>query len=177
VKPEAEWFEMIGKTIPKESMLAFLDQYPELIQYTLDLSIRNHQPHSWRAAWLIKLKCKKNDPLVIPYLERMIAAIDGKQDGHQRELMKIVIKLPWNEDQEGILFDKCLVICRSLSKSPSVRIVAFQILTKLILKYPELWHEIQFMVEEDYFESLSTGIKNGFKKDLDYLRKTVLPQL
>jgi hypothetical protein len=172
-----EWFEMIGKTIPKESMLDFLDQHPELSEYTLELSILNHKPQSWRATWLTKLTCKKNDPLVKPYLDRMIAVVDEKPDGHQRELMNVILKMKWNEEQEGVLFDKCLAICGSIGKSPSVRIVAFRILDRLIRKYPELWHEIQFIVEEDYLDSLSAGIKNGFIRDLTALKKAVIPKL
>lgn len=174
---KAEWFEMIGKTIPKESMLDFLELHPELSHYTFELSVQNHQPQSWRATWLTKLTCKKNDPSLIPYVDRMIEAIDGKHDGHQRELMNVLLKMEWNEEQEGHLFDKCLEICGSIGKSPSVRIVAFRILDKLIRKYPELWYEIQFIVEEDYLESLTAGIKNGFKRDLENLKKVTLPKL
>lgn len=172
-----EWFEMMGKTIPKESLLSFLDDHPELLEYTLQLSILAHQPQSWRAVWLIKLSTTKNDPEVLPYLDQMIRAIEGKGDGHQRELMNVILKMDWNEDQEGMLFDTCLEICGSISKSPSVRIIAFRILSRVIAKYPELWHEIQFIVEEDYLDTLSAGIKNGFKRDLHALQKLVLPKL
>lgn len=172
-----EWFEMMGKTIPKESLLTFLDDHPELLEYTLQLSILNHQPQSWRSVWLVKLSTTKNDPQVIPYLGRMIAALPGKSDGHQRELMNVILKMDWSEEQEGILFDACLEICGSISKSPSVRVVAFRILSRIIANYPELWYEIQFIVEEEYLETLSAGIRNGFKRDLKALQRLVLPKL
>jgi hypothetical protein len=174
---EKEWLDMLAQTIPKEMMLGYLDDHPELEEYTIQLAYQNLDPQSWRACWLTQLVCTKNDPRLKPHINEMIQSLIGKSDGHQRELLKVIQKADWNEDQEGYLFEQCLSICGSIEKSPSVRITAFRVLAKLIGKYPELWYEIQFIIEEDYLDTLSHGIKNGFIKELAALKKKILPLL
>ena len=52
----------------------------------------------------------KDDPKIKKHLAKIIKSIEGKNDGHQRELIKIVRKMSLNEDQEGLFFDVCMNI-------------------------------------------------------------------
>jgi urate oxidase len=68
------------------------------------------------------------------------------------------------EKQEGILFDKCMNIWEDISKSPSVRGFAFQIIITTVKKYPELISEIEFLTQNHYLETISPGIRHSIKR-------------
>jgi hypothetical protein len=68
------------------------------------------------------------------------------------------------DDQEGYLFDECMNIWESVGKSPSVRITAFSILADIAKKYPELRHELEFLTQNQYTETLSPGIRLSFDR-------------
>ena len=170
---EQEWIEMLNQAIPKEMLIGYLKKNPQLKDYTIRLSLENQHPASWKACWVLQVTSAVNDPDLIPYLDSMIQSLEGKTDGHQRELLKLIQRLPWNEDQEGLLYEACMEIAGSLHKSPSVRLTAFRLLSSLVVKYPELWHEVQTILSEDYLENISPGIRNSFKNEISILRKKI----
>ena len=95
------------------------------------------------------------------YIKRIIDALKSKDDGHQRELLKILYKMELTEKYEGILFDYCMDIWEQISKSPSVRVNALKFIIKIAKKHPELSQEITFLTENHYLESLSPGAKHS----------------
>lgn len=133
---------------------------------TIRIAISNEQPQGWRAAWILNHASKKKDQRLNPYVDELIAAIKDKKDGHQRELVKLISKIELNVDQEGLLFDACMNIWETPSKSPSVRYFAFQFIVSTVKKYPELKQEIDFLTQPEYLESLSPGIRKGLEKRL-----------
>ena len=48
---------------------------------------------SWRSAWVVVHLMNKDDPKIKKHLGKIIKRIEGKNDGHQRELIKIVRKM------------------------------------------------------------------------------------
>ena len=114
----------------------------------------------------------KNDKRIKPYSKKIIEAIKGKKDGHQRELLNILEKMDVNKENEGFLFDICITIWEDTHKISSVRIVAFRMIYNLVKKYPELINEIELIAQDFYAKDLSPGIKNSFfimKKELQKL--------
>lgn len=137
------------------------DKFRELIEIALD----NHVPASWRATFICHHQTTKNDPLLLPYLPQIIDAIPSKKDGHQRELLRLTLKMDVDEDLEGKLFDTCVTIWESVEKSPSVRMIAFKVIAKVASKYPEMKSEISFLTQDHYMESLSPGIKRSMLRE------------
>jgi hypothetical protein len=88
----------------------------------------------------------------------------GEQIRHQREFLKILLRMELNNKQEGKLFDICMTIWEDINKSPSVRILAFSTLVSLTKKYPELISEIEFLTQSHYIETLSPGIRHSFER-------------
>ena len=120
--------------------------------------------NAWRIAWEIGHKITKNDKCIIPHIDAIIAALNCKKDGHQRELLKILEKMDLNEIQEGLLFKECILIWEKTDKIPSVRIKAFQLLYKIASLYPDLKKELIYYTDQQYTKTLGKGIKRSFDK-------------
>ncbi len=157
-------------SLRKEKLVAFLRKNPSLFDETIEVSLGNEKPQSWRAAWLIGHLIAKNDKRIKPHIKSILKVIKEKEDGHQREFLKILIKMNLSEKQEGILFDKCISIWEDINKSPSVRGFAFLIITNTVKKYPELISEIGFLTQEHYTATLSPGIRHSVIKIIKGLK-------
>jgi len=156
--------DILTGRLRKQKLVSFLEKHPELFEETVEVSLSDEQPQAWRAAWLIFHYMEKNDSRLIPFIDHILSCISNKGDGHQRELLKVLNKMELSEDQEGILFDRCLTIWEEIHKSPSVRGTAFQTLLRIVEKYPELKCELEHLTQDHYTKSLSPGIRNSFEK-------------
>ncbi|MBU0474073.1 MAG: hypothetical protein KKF62_07900 [Bacteroidetes bacterium] len=161
--------KILTGALRKEQMVDFLKKNPTLFDETINISLGDYQPESWRAAWLIKHYMNKNDKRITKYINAILKVLVNKKDGHQRELLKILLAMELTEKQEGILFDKCITIWEDINKSPSVRSFAFLILTNTVKKYPELMVEIGFLTQNHYTESLSPGIRHSIVRVINKL--------
>ncbi len=153
--------EQVLMNFYKDEMISFLEIHPEFFTEAIELAIKDEQPFSWRSAWLLWSCMEINDKRIRKSIDKILTALPSKQDGHQRELIKILLQMRLNERQEGKLFNICLTIWESLNKKPSVRYTAFKFIIEMTKKYPELNKEIQYLTQEHYLESLSPGIKNS----------------
>jgi hypothetical protein len=148
----------------KDELVTFLKKHPDLFRESIEVALGNSQPEAWRAAWLIMHYMTKNDKRIIKYINAILKALPSRKDGHQRELLKILLEMKLTEKQEGILFDRCISIWEDINKSPSVRSFAFLIITNTVKKYPELISEIEFLTQNHYTETLSPGIRNSIER-------------
>jgi len=151
-------------TAYKDEMISYLTSHPEYFTEAIELAISNKQPYSWRAAWLLWSCMEENDQRVQEYIDKIIKAITTKKDGHQRELIKILLQMELNELHEGHLFNVCMSLWEMTNKKPSVRFTAFKFLLKIVKKYPELSNEVSFLTQDHYMESLSPGVRRSTVK-------------
>lgn len=122
---------------------------------------------SWRSAWIINNAMKKNDERIKKSLIKIIKSITGKADGHQRELLKVVMKMePLNENAEGYFFDVCTSLWEEVNKQPAVRYYAGCYMITMATKYPEIKNELEVLFGNYYTQSLSPGIKRIFERKL-----------
>lgn len=128
-------------------------------------ALRNDKD-SWIHAWQIN-HVKKTELIKIQeQVDKIISAIDGKKDGHQRELLKVLLKLNLTDDQLSLLWDICLRIWLDIQKQSSVRISAYKILVHTAKKFKPLSDELIHLTEEKHITSLSNGIRNSTYKNL-----------
>lgn len=121
---------------------------------------------SWIHAWQIN-HVKKTELIKIQkQVDKIISAIDSKNDGHQRELLKVLLKLNLTDDQLSLLWDICLRIWLDIQKQSSVRISAYKILVNTAKKFKPLSDELVRLTEEKHITSLSNGIRNSTYKNL-----------
>ncbi len=162
--PESILDEILRRPSSKKPLLDRLRNDPTEVRKAIELALSDKHPQGWRAAWILKDIMKDEDPRLAPYLNQLISGLSNRKDGHQRELIHLVDKFTLSDQQEGILFDACLGIWTSISKSPSVRIIALKQLAAIIKKYPELVHELSHVLEDEYGETLSPAVKRIFKR-------------
>lgn len=148
----------------KKELVLFVNKNTDNFTFAMKIALSEEQPYAWRAVWIINHATKNRDPRLTKYLNLIIKNLQEKQDGHQRELLKLVEKIEIEEENEGYIFDLCMTIWGDVDKIPSVRIIALKLIIKIVKKYPELMNEIKFITQEHYLETLSPGIKKSMIK-------------
>ncbi|MCP5063059.1 MAG: hypothetical protein GY936_11435 [Ignavibacteriae bacterium] len=148
----------------KDEMISFMNAHPENFEEAIKLAISDKQPYSWRAAWLLWSCMDENDLRIQAYIKKIINSVATKNDGHQREIIKILLQLELTEKQEGILFNICMNLWEQIDKKPSVRFTALNFIIKIAKKHPELSDEIKFLTQNHYLETLSPGIKRSVQR-------------
>ena len=155
----------------KDGMISFMNAHPEVYDEAVQLAISDKQPYAWRAAWLLWSCIKKNDKRIRKHIKEIVKAVPTKNDGHQRELIKILHQLELSERHESILFNICMNVWGQIGKTPSVRVTAFRFILKMAKKHPDLLNEIIYLTEDHYLESLSPGVKRSVQKLISELSK------
>ncbi len=150
---------ILDNRLDKEFLIQLFQEQKEVYDSALKISLKNHQPQSWRATWIIGHCTFANDSRIQPYTNDFIQCIVDKKDGHQREILKILYKMDLNDEQEGKLFDICMSFWENIAKAPALRYLAFKQIHKICLKYPDLNGELAYISQNQYTDSLSPGIK------------------
>lgn len=148
----------------KEEMVSFLKSHTEFYDEAFELALSDKQPFAWRAAWLLWSCLEENDVRIKRYADKIVKCIKNKNDGHQRELLKILSLTQLKEKHEGIVFNLCMDLWENLGKDPSVRYHALKFILKIIAKHPELKEDVAFLTQEHYLVSLSPGVKHSISK-------------
>ncbi|MGE5682948.1 MAG: hypothetical protein ACM34K_18930 [Bacillota bacterium] len=162
-------FESVLLSFYKPDMIAYVNNHPEVFEEAILLAVSNKQPFSWRAAWLLSICMEENDTRFQAYTELIINSLADKTDGHQRELLKILLKMELNEDHQGLLFDFCVNLWKDIYKQPSVRSTALKIIVKITREYPDLTKEVLLITKGQYLNTLSPAIKKSVPKILKEL--------
>jgi len=163
--------DLLATLHQKETLITFMNEHPGSFEEALALAETDEQPQCWRACWMLFHTMVDNDERIQPKISRLIEVLPDKEDGHKRELIKILSRMELDDDQEGKLFDICMTIWESVKKIPSVRMMAFRLIVKVISKYPELKSELTYMMEPQYTDSLSPGIRNSVVRQFDSIIK------
>ncbi len=148
----------------KDEMISFLDTHPEYFEEAIKLALSDKQPYSWRAAWLLWSCMEENDQRIQSYIKDIVNSIKTKNDGHQRELLKILLQMKLTEEHEGILFNICMDLWEQVNKNPSVRLTALKFIIKTAKKHPDLSQEVTFLTQDQYLEFLSPAVKKSISK-------------
>ncbi len=154
----------------KSDMIEFYQNHPECFEEAMEMALSKEEPFCWRAAWMISGNLKKKDARIAPYIPKILALLPEFEDGHQRELLKILAQLELNEEYEGQLLDFSIELWEQTKKQPSVRHTVFTIMYKAANKYPELVNEILVLTQPQYLNTLSPGVKRAVLKMAEKLR-------
>lgn len=157
----------------KKEMISFMNSHPEYFEEAVELALSDKHHYSWRAAFVLWSVIEENDKRIKKHINKIVKAVKGKSDGHQRELLKILLMMELDEKYEGILFDICMNFWEQIDKSPSVRVNALKMIIKIAEKHPELKKEISFLAQDHYLESLSPGARHSVKKIISKLNNSV----
>jgi hypothetical protein len=148
----------------KNEMISFMNSHPEVFDEAVELAVSDKQPYSWRAAFVLWSVIGENDKRIQKHIKKIVNTVKEKSDGHQRELLKILLIMELDERYEGVLFDICMNVWEQPDKSPSVRVNALKMIIKIANNHPELKQEISFLAQDHYLDTLSPGAKHSVKK-------------
>ena len=148
----------------KDEMISFMNAHPEFFDQAIKLAISDKQPYAWRAAWLLWSCMEENDNRIQKYIDSIVKSLKDKDDGHQRELLKILYRMKPKEKHDGILLKHCIDIWQQIDKTPSVRFNALKFIIKIVKKHPDLSREITFLIQDQYLETLSPGVKKSISR-------------
>ena len=148
----------------KNEMITFLKTHPQHFDEAIQLAISDKQPYSWRAAFLLHSCIEENDKRIRKHVKAIVDSISSKKDGHQRELLKILLVMDLKEKYEGKVFNICMDLWEQIGKTPSVRFTALKFIVKITQRHPELKKEIEFLTQDHYLDNLSPGIKRSIER-------------
>ena len=163
--------ETLGGNLNRDMVTDLLENgfYDNNFSFLINHMMEEEKHTSWRTAWVVVHLMNKDDPKIKKHLTKIIKSIEGKNDGHQRELIKIVRKMSLNEDQKGLFFDVCMNIWEAVNKQPAVRYYCGLFIIEMAKKYPEIRNELEFLTSDYYTQTLSPGIKRIFERKLALL--------
>ena len=164
-----ELMHVLVDRVSKDRMVDYIKTHPEVLPRVLVLAASDKVPAGWRACWMLNHYLGNDDPRARPYISNLIAAIPGKIDGHQRELIKLISKMKLYDEQEGAMFDQCMNVWESVKKIPSTRLMAFRFIMSVLQKYPELINEVNYIAQDHYLDSLSPAIRKSVSRQLEIL--------
>jgi len=168
----AESLQNILMTSRKAGMMAYMAQYPEEVVPAIRLALTDRKPHARRAATLVWSCMGEDDERVRPFLNDIIAALPSKSDDHQRELLKILLPMSLDGEQEGTLFNFCISLWEQIGKNPSVRFTAFRMMAKIARNHPELAAEMKLFTQPEYLETLWVTSKKSIAKMVMPIKST-----
>ena len=125
------------------------------------ISISSAQLDTWLALFIFPLS-----RILGLLASKTKRAIEGKEDGHQRELLKILHRMKLSARDEGLAFDACVGLWEKIDAQPSVRVNALKLLVSIARRYPELIREIRFLTQERYLASCSLPVRRSIARML-----------
>ncbi|XWN37226.1 MAG: hypothetical protein ROO71_14885 [Balneola sp.] len=153
----------------KSEITEFMTNHPGYFDQAMELALEKDESLSWRAAWLVAGIMEKNDLRVKPFIQKILNVLPNRNDGQQRELLKILLKMELNEQFESLLFDISVTLWEQVRKQSSVRYYAFQGMMMVVEKYPELKNEILSLTQPHFVNALSPGVRKGVLKGINEL--------
>ena len=153
----------------KAGMIAFLKAHSEHFDEAIKLAISDHQPYAWRAALLIWSCMDFDDRRIQKHIKDIVHSLKSKSDGHQRELLKVLLQMNLDEKCSGSLFDMCVNVWEQIDKAPSVRFTALKFMIKVAKSHPNLSKEIVLLTQDRYLEPLSPSAKKSISKMMNEL--------
>ena len=124
----------------------------------------------WRAGNILYQFLKKNDVRIIPHLDQLIEKLQSSDKSVKRETLRILFKFSFTDEQEGRIFDYCTSLWLTIDLPPGARFYALKHLSLIAKKYPELKQEVLLLLDENYIEPLSPGVKHSVKKLIKELK-------
>lgn len=155
----------LTQKIHRDSMLEKIQSEKENVDLLLNWGLLDEQPLGWRAAWLLRLVLKKNDPRLKDRLSEILSRFSSFSESQKREWLKTMEHQTIEEDQEGILFDLAITEWRNIHNHPALRASAANMIFITLKKYPELKEELAHLMTTEYVGLLSPGIQKGVLRE------------
>jgi hypothetical protein len=144
---------------------------PELFDELVSIYLRNEEPVSRRAVWVVDTVAEKNPHLLDSYLETIVEALPRfDHDGLKRVSLRMLSRSPLPQNQLGELINLCFDWLVSPKETVAVKVYAMEILYRISQVEPDLKKELADSIEWRIAEG-TPGFKNRGLKTLKKLYK------
>lgn len=142
---------------------------PKEFKKIIDIIYSGKAPLPQRASWLLMVVSRKHPELIAPYTSLFINTInDFKIDGIKRNMLTALTTQKVPKKLEGKLVNICFDFILSRNEMVAVKTLSLEILSTLIVKYPELKNELRFVII-DQISKTSIAFQAKGKKLLELL--------
>lgn len=154
-----------------DQVVEIITKRPELFNDLWQIFLKNENPVSRRAAWVIDLLTEKNDLLQLSHLNTLISVLPSfKHDGLRRHSLRILERNKLPEEKLGELATLCFQYLENPNESVAVKMFSTKILHNLAQKEPEISREIIDIIEIQ-LDDCTPGFKSIGMKVIKSLRK------
>jgi hypothetical protein len=123
-------------------------QKTDLFNELMLIYLRDQEPISRRAAWVVDTVAEVSPELLKPYLESMIAGLPHfSHDGMKRNSLRMLSRYPMPENHTGELMSLCFDWLISARESVAVKVYAMDILYTISQTEPDLKKELADSIE------------------------------
>jgi hypothetical protein len=144
---------------------------PELFDELVEIYLRNEEPVSRRAVWVVDTVAEKLPKLLEPWLESIAEALPRfEHDGLKRLSLRMLTRSPLPQKYFGELMNICFAWLISPKESVAVKVYAMEVFYRLSEFEPELKKELADSIEWRITEG-TPGFKNRGVKTLKKLYK------
>jgi hypothetical protein len=145
-------------------------QKPALFDELFQAFLRNEEPVSRRAAWVVDIVTEKFPELLIPHLGHILSMLPKfKHDGLKRHSLRMLDRSPLPDgDELGKLITICFEWLLSPREAVAVKIYCMDLLFRISRIEPDLKNELADSIEYRMREE-TAGFKNRGQKMLDKL--------
>jgi hypothetical protein len=148
---------------------------PELFDELVEIFLRNEEPVSRRAVWVVDTVTEKHPHLLDPYIEPIAEMLPGfTHDGLKRVSLRMLSRSPLPQNQLGGLMNLCFDWLVSPKESVAVKVYSMEILYRISQDEPELKKELADSIEWRIAEG-TPGFKNRGMKTLKKLYREMGP--
>jgi hypothetical protein len=169
-----ELFDLILSWENLPLLVREIENHPEKLSDLMEIAFRSDHPKSWRAAWLAD-KIHDNRPeLLLPFIEKMIAALKTEtRHGQKRHFLKLISLNAIPQKHYSFLLDYCLNCFTSAGEPVSVRVYALQILFAISEDVPDFKTELLSVIEHELELHPTAGIRSRGKKLAEKLARRI----
>jgi hypothetical protein len=146
-----------------------IDKRPELFDELVEIFLRNEEPVSRRAVWVVDTVAEKHPHLLDRYIEPIVEMLPGfTHDGLKRVSLRMLSRSPLPQNQLGGLMNLCFDWLVFPKESVAVKVYSMEILYRISQVEPELKKELADSIEWRIAEG-TPGFKNRGMKTLKKL--------
>ncbi len=151
----------------KADMIAYIGATPGAFEEVLELATSDREPVCWRSAWILKNCMKKNDERVRPYVGDFVNVLADKKDGHQRELLKILLMMDLEDEYVSFVYDFCVRAWKEPSNQSSLRHTSIGFILKCAKANSDFAADIPELSHSIYMNTLTPGVKYSVQRWFD----------
>lgn len=153
-----------------------VNKRPELVSELWEIYLAVEEPVSRRAAWIIDTASEDKPEWVEPFLPSLIQKLPlFNHDGLKRHALRIIARMPFPENTDADLLNKCFEWLLAPAESVAVKMYCIQILYRLSETEPdilqELYDTIEFQMTDATPGFRSIGSKLMFQIDKDIMQR------